>query len=402
MILFNYIFYLVLFLGFFLPTNSSFYVPVGPVLFSVRELAFLALPIINYLSKPTGETVRAKGNLRLSILFFLIVVLFTEMGLKLMVYSQPLLDGFKSMRIGFPLFSSLLLYYQGLRPNIRIVWRTLLWAIVASVVLSLLSVIVWLPIYYNIETGEDVLQATKGRVFNANSAFGIIGLYLLFRNRDKWYNKGKLVRGAMILSVVALIISFNRTYLILLLLEFLFLSWSDFSRGKFVRVISIMLLSAIMIIVAYAKIPVVQRQVDKRILDVIYQRTSVVESAITNNRDVIYTSVSQRFAEGHWLFGLPHEKAIFSMTKNESLYRASKTDISLVNIILRYGFLSLLVFLIFLFLFNTRFKQFRLITLLFVAASLNVDSLLNHNSIYFLVILAIVASLSERPITYGK
>lgn len=380
-----------LFLGFFLPTNSTFYLPVGPVLFSVRELAFMALPIINILCRPVGHTFKATGKLRVVILLFLLSVGITELILKTVVYDQSFLYGFKSLRVGFPLFSTLLLFYQGIKPDIYKVWRILLWAISISVVLSIISVFVWLPIYYNIESGEDVLRASNGRIFNANSSFGIIAIYLLFRNRTKWYSQGRLFKITMLLAIVSLIISFNRTYLALMAVEFLFLAWSDFSRGKFVRVMAIVAVSLSAVFVTYSTISEIRRQVDKRIISVISSDGSIYESTIRNNRDVIYEGIVHRVLEGYWVFGLPYDVGIFHKTpRGGKDLSFSSTDTSLINILLRYGMISFLLFISIIAALVRKKYGMTFLIVLFVLASLNIDSLMAHNTIFFIIITLIV------------
>jgi len=46
---FNLLFYLLLFIGFFLPTNSNMYIRLPGISLKVNELAFLLLPIVNLL-----------------------------------------------------------------------------------------------------------------------------------------------------------------------------------------------------------------------------------------------------------------------------------------------------------------------------------------------------------------
>jgi len=65
--LFNYLFYVFLFVGFFLPTNSNFYIPLSGVLLKINELAFLLLPFINILctskSQVRFKVFRLKRNI---------------------------------------------------------------------------------------------------------------------------------------------------------------------------------------------------------------------------------------------------------------------------------------------------------------------------------------------------
>ncbi len=189
----NFIFYLLVFVGFFLPTNSKLYIPLPGVLLKVNELAFLLLPIVNLLCFSQNGKYRFDRKVFRYIILYLFLVFFIEFLFKPIVYNQSLGDSFKAFRIGLPLYSTLLLLVCGIRADIRIVWRGLLCAIGCSVILSVVSLFISIPIYYNVE-GDDILAVAKGRVMNSNASFGIIGLYLLFTDRKYWYNSGKLVK----------------------------------------------------------------------------------------------------------------------------------------------------------------------------------------------------------------
>lgn len=397
MLIFNYIFYILLFVGFFLPTNSTFYLPVGPLLLSLRELSLLLLPVVNLLSRPMGDSLRAHGKIRIFILLFLIFAISSEFVLKTLAYNQTFIDGFKSFRVGVPLFSSLLLFYQGLRPNPRKVWNVLLSAIGISVLLSLLSIVMPLPIYYNLEAGESALDSAHGRVLNSNAPFGIIGLYLLFRNKNAWYNKGKWKRAVMWLSIIALVLTFNRTYLSILVLGFVILAWKDFSQGRLVRVIGLSMVLATTCVVMYSSIPIIKRQVDVRILSILYQESSLYKATIQNNRDMIYEGIFSRIKEGYWVFGLPYEKEIFSKSLASGGKKMSMTDTSMVNILLRYGFVSLIFFVSLMLTLYKRHTGVGLVLLLYLLASLNIDSLVSHNSIFFFIIFFIINGLRIVP-----
>lgn len=279
---------------------------------------------------------------------------------------------------------------MGIKADIKIVWKVLLYAIGTSILLSILSVFIDLPIYYNLED-DNILANFDGRLLNANASFGIIGLYLLFSDDDKWYNQGKLVKYVSVLSVIALIITFNRTYLTLLFLELVYLSYKNFSIMTFHKIIKYSGLLFILLLFSYTEFSTVQRQIDKRIFSIAFQETSVIKSAVSNNRDQIYKGITDRLKEGYWLVGLPYQTKIFSLIKsNEELYHASKTDLSFVNILLRFGIIPLIVFIIFLFRLQIIKSVPIIILFIYVLASLNTDSLFNQNSIFFLVLFIIV------------
>src|SRR5699024_528130 len=124
--------------------------------------------------------------------------------------------------------------------------------------------------------------------------------------KDKWYNQGRLVKTVSILSVIALIITFNRTYLALLLLEFLYLTYKTFSRRTFAKILFYSIVFFGIAFYSYNNFDIVQRQIDNRILSIVFQETSLVESTINDNRDQIYEGIERRIDEGYWIIGLPY------------------------------------------------------------------------------------------------
>ena len=389
----NLLFYFLLFVGFFLPTNGNMYIPLPGVYLKVNELAFILLPIVNLFCTSKNKRFRLDRKLAKYIVLYLIVVFITEFLFKPIAFDQSFGDSFKSFRLGLPLYSSLVLIYSGIRADIKVVWKILLVAVGISVILSIISVFVSLPIYYNVEE-EDLLNVFQGRILNSNAPFGIIGLYLIFADKNKWYNQGKLVLYISILSIIALIISFNRTYLFLIVLEFLYLSYITFSKKTFYKIILYPVFSFMLLFYGYNNVDIVQRQIDKRILSILFQETSLAESTIDGNRDVIYAAMATRIEEGYWLIGMPYNIPIYIKDGNyERNDIAMKiTDTSFVNILLNYGFFPLILFLL---IYHRLYKIvpskiYKFLLILFLLASLNIDSLMRHNSIFFLIILFII------------
>jgi len=395
----NFIFYVLLFIGFFLPTNSNMYLPLPGMLLKVNELAFLLLPIVNYFCSSNEKKLVINRKLSVYILLYLGIVVITEFLFKPLIFGQSFGDSFKSFRIGLPFFSSMMLLYSGINANIRIVWKVLLYAVGISVILSILSVFINLPIYYNKEESDDILQITQGRIINANSSFGIIGLYLLYQDKNKWYNKGKLVKYVSILSIIILVLSFNRTYLALLLFEFLFIARKSMSIKTFSKILlypSLLLLSTFLL---YNNNEYVKKQVDNRVFSIVFEDNSIKESAIDGNRDMIYKGALGKIDDGYWFIGLPYNTPIYI---NTSIFLKEPTpmnvtDTSLLNVLLRYGIIPLILFCL---IYRRIFKIFKsynlvIVLIIFTLASLNIDSLFRHNSVFFIII--IISLLSLKP-----
>ena len=374
-----------------MPSNSSFFITLPGVQLQVREFAFFLLPIVNLLCRSKNKVWIADRKLKSLIAWFLIIIIFTEL-FKHLYFDEGLGNVFKTIRIGLPLFSSLLLVYTGIRADIKKVWRTLLWAISVSSVLTLITPFVFLPIYPSIE-GENILEAAKGRLMNSNASFGIIGVYLLYKDKNHWYNNGMLPKLTALLSIAVLILTFNRTYLALLVLAFLYLSFTEFSLRKAFKIISIPIVAIIIFLTVYNFSEVIQRQVDKRIFDIVLGTTLLKESVYENNREGIYDGIINRINEGYWAFGLPYTTEIFVLYKTDgTIYKASKTDVSIINVLLRYGLVPLIFFLLILLrTYRLDFEIVKFAILLYSLGSLNIDSLLAHNSIMFLLILLFIS-----------
>ncbi|WP_432673085.1 hypothetical protein [Flavobacterium sp. SM2513] len=403
----NFIFYVLLFIGFFLPTNSSLNISLPGVSIFVNELAFLLLPVVNLFCTNKSKKIQIGLKISKYIILYLILVFLTEFIFKSIVFNQSIGDGFKAFRIGIPFYSSILLLYSGFKADIKIIWKIILWAVVISVLLSIISLYIDLPIYSDTED-MSVLEFNQGRVVNSNAAFGIIGLYLLFADKDKWYNQGKLVKYASILSVIALVLSFNRTYLALMVLEFAYLAYKTLTFNSIFKILVYPFVFLIVTFIAYNNNVLIQRQIDNRILSILFEEQTLAESAIDGNRDMIYEGMLSRIEEGYWVIGLPYNEPIFL---NNSAYVAndvpmSVTDTSPINVLLRYGIIPLLFWLLIL---KTMFKKnkslfFRTALIIYAVASLNLDALFRHNSILFLIIIfyLTILPLHEKNYFYSK
>ena len=387
--LFNRFFYGMLFIGFFLPTNSTFFLPLPGVQLSINEFAFVFLPIINLFCYSQNNVIVKNPRLKRNIILLIIVIVFTEVVVKNLVYGQSFGDAFKTIRIGLPLFSSLILIAQGIRADIGIAWKTLLVAISASTIISILSLVIDLPIYHDLESGTDILSASRGRVKNANFTFGLIGMYLLIQDNNNWYSRGKLVKITAILSIFAIILSFNRTLLALLFLETLYLLRVRFNLKKFLKITSYGILVLLIFFGAYFNNDTMRRQMDNRIFSILEGNESIAENTIEGNREVIYKAVQKKLDSGYYIIGLPLKTPIFTWGPRwpfEQERNMSVTDTSALTILLRYGIIPLILVLLILrqlYSFSNHLF-FKTILILCLIASLNIDVILRMNSILFI------------------
>lgn len=379
-----------------LPTNNSYYLPVGPLQLSLDEIAFISLPVLNLLSRKQGDLFKARGYIRIIVLLFLIASLSSDFIIKPLVYSQDISDGIKSFRIGLPLFSSLVLFYQGFRPSLINILNTLLSAIGVSVILSLLAILFPLPIFYSIGVDENILVITNGRVYNSNASFGVIGLFLLFKEGKSSFIFSKWHKVVLWLSIVAIVLTFNRTYLALLFAMLILLFFKDLFRGKLLKLLGQISVIAFSVVLLYSNVAIVRHQVDRRILSILKLESSVYQNMIKDNRDVIYNGIIMRVNEGYWIFGLPYEKGVFTKTTITGPKVMSITDTSFVNVLLRYGIAALILFICLLILLYKKDRGMRFVLILFVLASVNIDSLVSQNSIFFFILFFAFSAYEKR------
>ncbi|TKS56986.1 hypothetical protein [Mesohalobacter halotolerans] len=397
--IFNYLFLLAIFLGFFLPNNSNFILSIGGFNLRIRELAFFLLPIFNFLSVNQNSYPTNSKKIKSSIYILLIIVTLTE-SLKMLYFGYGLYGFLVSIKFGFPLFSSLIIILQKIKTNLKLVWQILLITLSISFILSFISIFINIPIYQNME-GMDYLDAVQGRIINSNSSFGLIGIYLLMSKNKGWYNKGLLVKLTSFLSIISLLISFNRTYLILALFLVFFLIFKNFGAKYFIKAILILIISFFIFQFAYYNFDAIKNQVDRRIVSILIGEKTVFSSAFEGNRDYIIEATLNNIIKGHWVFGLPYDAIMVKyshLDSTASLHIASLTDTSFINILLRYGILPLLIiFQIFYKMLRVnKSKLYQYIFFLFFIASINIDSLMRHNSVLFLTMLFFISIASNN------
>jgi len=397
----NILFYFTLFIGLVLPSNSNFYFSFFGISIALNELSFLLLPVINLFCRSSKGITIKNFKVKRNIIFLLLFVLFIEVILKNLIFNQSVSESFKAIRIGIPFFSSLVLIVQGIRANIHIVWKTILYAVLCSVILSLVVLVVPLPIYQNVGIGDNILIKNYGRILNSNAAFGLIGLYLLVSKDRSWYNKGRLVKIASVLSVIGLVLTFNRTYLAILILELFYFTRKDFTIKKIVRISFLTSILGVFVMIIYFNNEVVKRSVDKRITSVLVGEKTLQASTIDNNREIIYNGVAKQIYLGHYWIGMPIKDPIFIWPKKWSTDEDKEirvTDTSFITFLLRYGIISLFISIVILTqLFKVSHNVFyRSIFIFYLIASLNIDSLVRQNSVFFLIIVFIISTLKKQ------
>ncbi len=397
----GYIFNLLLFLIFVLPDWDLGSFQLGPVITDIREVSLVLLPIV-YFFYPSQN----KSSLRLAtkywILAFFILLVGTEL-VKKMHYGISLFDTIKNLRIGVPVFSGLLVLLQGKKVNPEFCLKTILVAIIISCVLTPLFVLLGIePANFTLEDRQlQVQYLEQGRLINDNYEFGLIGIALLYLvPKVHTYKTGlkRLLLIASVFSLIIMVLFFNRTLLTATFLLGLILFFKNFSLKTLAYITGAVVLIAVIGGYFYQTNAEVREQVQDRILIVFQEEGGLAESVYYDNRDKLYAEYLDQLGD-HWLLGIPGGDVLID-TGN---VMSSKSDISFFNVWIRYGIVAEIVFIIIFIAVcldhkkkleylprgSLSYQIGRAVMLtipLFVLVSFNVDVLVGHNAILFLLL----------------
>lgn len=399
------IFLLIILVCFSIPTNNNLFVPLPGVQLKISEFAMILLPLLNFLCKKKTNITSISSKSLIKIYLIIFIVLITEVVIKKIVFDVSVLDIFKGLRAGLTFFCFLFFIKDGLSFNIVKVWKVLCISVVISFFLSIL--IPFLGLEFLVYSEEDGALGFSGRIANANASFGIIGIYLLFWDKDRWYNKGLLVKIAIWCSIIGLILTFNRTYLGLSVLFVLYSLWKTVSPKVFVKFIFLSVIFVLFVNFLYITFEPIRSQLDRRVLSLFETESSFSKVTLENDRVFIYEDISERIQDGYWVIGMPFNEPIF-VRKAVRTYDVDTemftTDVSFVNILLRYGLLPTLLFAALLY---SLYKQYRLtmfstILLIFFVASFNIDTLFKHNSLFFLIVIFFLIHYDKKNSILSK
>lgn len=403
----GYFFSFLLALAFLPPDYRLLYFPaLGGVILSAREVCLLILPVVYYFFYPNRSIHVIGVDLRKLIFVFFGIIVLAEV-LKMGFYRQSVFDIAKNIRTGIPLFSGLLIIVQGVKMNPKSCIGMFLGILAISLLLTPLMFLLGIePGYRDLGHGEiDLELVRQGRFYNQNFGFAFIGVVALLISGN-WKQTGRTDRtiycfllAASAFAVLVAVLTFNRTYLAGISLVSLFCTIRYFRASLVLKVVLVALLGIGPSVLLYKSNDEVQRQVDKRILDVVEDPELFLESVYYDNRDVLYSYYLDRLQQ-YWMVGLPGYLPVWV----SSVGTNSKSDISLYNIWIRYGVCSFIIFMI---ISGKMFFEFRrrlarpeddnlgsgvlravVISLPFYfLAGLNIDALVSHNSIFFILFL---------------
>lgn len=388
----QYFFYFIFFISFYSPVNSASFFGFSSVLISSSEIAFVLLPLINLSikkNKLTDVNIKYVKEIGIAFICYVVAIEF----IKEIMIEGSIGDFFKSLRLSLPLLSAITILITGLRVDIKKFWFILLITIFVSNLLSIFAFLFEITRFLPPEES----YTRFGRMFNSNSGFGLIALYLIFESKKVWYNKGWFVFVVVITSFVGLLLSGNRTMIIVAILLSLFIGINKYSVKTVLRSSFFLLLAVYAFYLLYSNNQYIERQMNRRVLPLISGDVSVLEDAYFGSREIILEDTKKKLENGSWMVGLPYSKEIFEY--GNDIYQKSgrgkmkMTDTSLINILLRYGVLALLLFLLFFFFLyrGNYLKENKSYIFLYTfpfyfLAAFNIDELVQHNSILFIII----------------
>jgi len=373
------------------------------VSFQFREIAYLTLPFINIFCSSNRSFKNNDALFKTLWLFFFTILLITEV-IKTFYYGDPLVNAFNTIRISLPFLSTMLLLSMGIKANIKVTWLVLNLAILVSAIITILSPFFNFSFLFDTSMYENVLEVLEGRLINDNASFGILGIYILSIKKKVWFNTF-LFKIIAIFSIVILLLTFTRTYLALMVLAFIYCNFRGlFSLNGLKKIITYFIFMLSIVIIAYNSFELIKNQLDYRILSIINNEVSLSESVYEDVREIIFKGVVEKLSNGYWIFGLPLSIPIFYWPRFDGLEGMANTDTTFINVLLRFGLIPLILFLLIIFRLKTisiNKQVYKYLLVFYGLASLNMDALMIHNSIFFFGV-ACVLLVDQREDTEDK
>ena len=358
----GHIFGFVVFLMFCLPSKQlSRFLLLG-VQTNFMELGTLLLPFLYFFlyRRPIAPAFLSRRSQALFLAF--VASLGLAGCLFIILHGPETLQSyvFHNLRGMTPFLSAGLVAIQGIKIDQRIFLRWLFLSLLTSYVIL---VVTYVTGYQRITEFEGMfnISATvrQGRFSNQNWQFGTIGIFLLLdplkrvfctTTFDRW-----LVFTVAMLSIVQMVLGFNRTFLALATIE-LFAIQIYIARARpsvVIKTALIIIIAAGTMIAAYHLSYDVQRQIDNRIIVVSGGLIQAVEDAWdptksqTSRGSIIKISIVE--LRKSWILGikpgepLVSEKLAFKIGWRE----VYQPDTAILAVWLRFGFIPVFFFVLF-------------------------------------------------------
>ena len=412
----GHVFGFIVFLMFCLPSQQLSRFPLFRVQSDFTEFGALILPFLYFLLY-RRQVAPAPLSRRSAALFFAFVgSLALSAALFAVLYSMNTLGPFvtHNLRALTPFLTAGFVAVQGIKINRQVFLRWFFSALLVSYAVLLLTYLTDFQRVTNYEGFENVSAAVQGgRIVNQNWQFGIIGLFLLLDPLKRAFCKTVfdrwLVFTVALLSLVQMIVGFNRTFLAVAILE-LFLVQIYIARAKFSVILKSILAVCIAIVAmigAYHLSDDIQRQIDTRILvfvdnfqDAFWETLDSRTSRMSRGAQL---EASLDHLKTKWLFGLKPGEPILSEWLEKGWYDADQVDAAILSLWLRYGLLPMMLFTLFWLsqiadmrregadsrrdgYWRNYAKGTAVIFAIYVLASVNTSSITSHNAVLFSVL----------------
>jgi hypothetical protein len=409
------LFNILLFLSIFLSNPMLSAVGVGGVVTNVREIGLILMPIV-YAFYPSKNIYLFDKRCRITVVFLLIAIFCSEL-FKILAYNSSISGAMRSLRVSLALTTSLFLIIQGVKLDPKLLTRTVLYSLLVSFLLTIvLDVLGFGP--QNIAAGdrELAISASAGRYVNQNASIGLIGVLFLINRKafsEVFGENKKVAYITLVLSVIMLIISFNRTLLLGLAIILAVNTVTNFTLKKVFKVFCYLAILFLSCMALYNNNPAVKAQVDRRILvafegnDKNVNADAIKKDVYEGNRDFLYRQFFEKLIEYPY-FGVPSEVGLAKIEDREE--SVNTTDISLMTVTLKYGWLSGFLFLVLVFKISRSLKRayinnnkiYNFLYLPFVVGfvcSFNLDLFVRHNFILVFILL-LMCFIYENRVVY--
>lgn len=402
------LFYLILFILFVIPEKTF----ININLFGFANLYFLhaasiVLPPVYFLS--SSKHLYAPAYLRNIIILFMAYFTISSI-IKGSFVSGSLLHPMHDYRLAAVFFAAMFIILSGTYINTNTWFKIFIIAIFISYIISLLLFLFDINIPFQNKWHEDDSGYSAfrgGRLINGNKDFSVFGLYFLFTKhklKDLISRKNIIfITIVSITSIIIAVLNFDRTLLVLLIIELfiLILFYRSISWKGIISAIAIIIFIIVPLVThLYKNDDAVSKQIDNRILSIVgsYQKSDAVADAMTKTgREYMILSSIDTFFR-HPIWGTNQNEPLFYRVNDGS--SSWVTDITFVNILARHGIIGFIIFsIIFIILFREiRKRHIRMLgvkkyicsLLMFIIPMFFIYSL-NHDAIYRGTVIIIVA-----------
>jgi hypothetical protein len=418
------LFQALLFAAFCLPFKEISYFAVGFAIVDLSEVCFIFLPIVYWFYPRTG--IHPLGEASQKWALAALVSIFCFGILRFLFYNESLIGLLKDYRSVLPLISGLVIFVGGVRIQLLSTLKILLLALLLSYSTAL--ILGWLDFGEYFRQFDDSLveaeSISRGRLISDNAPISLLGLILVtLIGRYRLSRDFRiLVFSTFLIGGIALVLTFNRTLMVLLPMVLIVSVFGRNFTPQILRISGFLFLFFMVSYSVYLSNEEVRAQVEKRILVVSEGLDALLGVSYYENRELLYAQYVD-IIDAYWISGSPSYVPI-SVSQDPNSASGYKflriTDISFVTLAVLFGVIPSLVY--FLFWVRVWFVSFRMLRVgidpgfynhlfcsllvfaipFYLLASLNVDLLVRHKSVFVLILFSLAVSVPMRAMLVSK